>query len=125
MKWFVVFFCARVLFPPVELSCPARRRRILCDDKSEADSERAEPRYAESAHGEVFVILKNLDDDRTFRREFLLRGQLGRRFCEKTCCVSRKHIFSLRGVFKNKRATLCFFEVTHRVEQVERVLGPD
>ncbi len=118
----------RVLVPeraaPVELARFTRGRRILRDHKSEANSECTEAGHAERAHREVFVVLKDLDDDRSFGREAILCRQLRGRFFEQVRGVRREHVALLRRGFNNKWTTLRFFEVAHGVEQVERVLGP-
>src|SRR6185503_10616826 len=56
--------------PPVELSA-ARRGRILRYNLAEADPQRAEPRQAERANGEVFMIREEFDGDRSAGREFV------------------------------------------------------
>src|SRR6185369_11257076 len=59
----------RVLVPeraaPVELAGFTRGGRILRDNESETDAERAESGNAERAHREVFVVVEDLDDDGT------------------------------------------------------------
>src|SRR6185369_1542493 len=119
----------RVLVPecaaPIELARFTRQRGILCDYKSKTDSERAESRHTERAYREVFVVLKNLDDDRTFGREVILRRQLRGGFFEQVRGIRGEHVALLSGGFDNKRTALRLFEVAHGVEQVERVLGPN
>jgi tetratricopeptide (TPR) repeat protein len=51
----------------------ARRRRVLRDDWSKTNTERAQAGHAERADRKVFVVLKDFDKNRTLRRELVLR----------------------------------------------------
>src|SRR5262245_42673590 len=110
--------------PPVDLSV-ARRRRIQRDDLAEADTQRAEPRQAERANGEVFVVRENFDCDRRARREFVFRREFGFCLVQQLDGVWGQDVTLFRVGLDNEIAVFRLAVLFHSVEQVERVLGPD
>src|SRR6185369_2832556 len=60
---------------PIKLAGFARGRRILRDHETKTYAERAQAGNAKRAHREVFVVIKDLDNDRALRRELVLRSK--------------------------------------------------
>src|SRR5262245_58410382 len=110
--------------PPVELSV-ARRGRILRDDLAEADPQRAEPRQAERANGEVIVVREDFDCDRGARREFVFRREFGLCLVQQLGGVWGQDVTLLSVGLDDEIAVFRLAVLFHRVEQVERVLGPE
>src|SRR6185295_1834097 len=109
---------------PVELARVARRRAVHRDHLSEANSERAQSRQPQRAHGKVFVIRKDLNRDRRARREMILSGELLVRFFDEVRGVDGKRSVFLWLGLDEKRTANGIDIILHRVEQIERVLGP-
>src|SRR5215510_9278687 len=111
--------------PPVEQLSVARRGRILRDDLAEANPQRAKPRKAERADGEVFVIGENLDGDRGARREFIFRREFGLCLVQQLGGVWDQDVTLLSVSLDDEIAVFRLAVLFHRVEQVERVLCPE
>src|SRR5215212_5912057 len=98
---------------PIKFASLACRGRILCNHKTKTDAERAESGNAKRAHGEVFVVVEDLDDDRTAGRETIFRSQLCGSFFEKIRRVGRQHVALLRRSLNDERAAPGLFEIAH------------
>ena len=62
------------------------------DHLAKANSQCAQARQARVRTAEIFVIRKQLNGDRSLRREVILRGQLRRGFVKKLGRVGRDHV---------------------------------
>ena len=71
------------------------------------------------------MAVEDFDGDRRARREAILGGQLLVRLFEQIARILRQRAGLFRRGLDQKRAAHRIVEVLHRIEQVERVLGPE
>ncbi len=108
---------------PLELA-GSRFRRVERHDTAETDTERVEhARQAGDSHREVVVLGKELDEDRSLRRELVAR----REAVERLMRERNRVLLQQRGLvlleLEDQIAVADGDELVERVQQVEHVLG--
>ena len=108
---------------PLELARP-RFRRIHRHDPAEAGAERADHAGQTGvAHGEVVVLRKDLDENRTLRRELVPRRKCLERLMRERNGVLLQHRRFLLVHAHDEIAVADRLELVEHVEHVQQVLG--